>query len=301
MSLEIVNRSCPFCFQEGRNSNLEINSKVTHTAFTDDELRNIWSSIFNKNFFFSYYRCECGGLYNKEYFSIKSLNELYSGMKENIHTGDKNLDIKNKIHYISILSQHGSFNNVLEIGPDNGSLAENLIKQKVVKNIDFVEPNIDMHSNLKKITKNPIFKNIYEINNNLKYDLVIGVHVFDHIPDTKNYVSKINSLLNAEGAIFGVVHDERSLLARILVSRWPLYLMCHPQLFNTDSIRSFFKNLGFKQIFIKKTLNYFNVSYLLEHLIRAIFKKEVSIFPLFALPPVKLGNFAFMFKKNQTM
>ena len=70
-------------------------------------------------------------------------------MKENIHTGDKNMDIKTKIHYISILSQHGPFNNVLEIGPDNGSLAENLIKQKVVKNIDFVEPNVEMHSNLK--------------------------------------------------------------------------------------------------------------------------------------------------------
>ena len=106
-------------------------------------------------------------------------------------------------------------------------------------------------------------------------------------------------MLNAEGTIFGVVHDEKSLLARILASRWPAYLIWHPHLFNTYSIRSFFKNLGFKQIFIKKTLNYFNVSYLLEHIIRAIFKKEVKIFPLFGLP-IKLGNFAFMFKKNQT-
>ena len=111
------------------------------------------------------------------------------------------------------------------------------------------------------------------------------------------YVTKINSLLNVEGAMFGVVHDEKSLLAKIFASRWPGYLIWHPHLFNTDSISLFFKNLGFKQIFIKKTLNYLNVSYLLEHLIRAIFKKEVKIFPLFGLP-VKLGNFAFMFKKN---
>ena len=300
MSLEIVDRVCPFCFQQVKNSNLEISAKVEYSALSESELKTIWNNVFNRNFFFPYFRCECGGLYNKKYFSIKSLKELYSRMKENIHTEDKDLDIKTKIHYISILSKHGSFNNVLEIGPDNGSLAENLIKQKVVKSIDFVEPNVEMHSNLTKISKNPIFKNIYEIDNNIKYDLVIGIHVLDHIPDIKNYVSKIDSLLNAEGVIFGVVHDEKSLLARILASRWPAYLIWHPHLFNTNSIRSFFKNVGFKQIFIKKTLNYFNVGYLLEHLIRALFKKEVKFFPMFALS-LKLGNFAFMFKKNQIM
>ena len=300
MSLEIVSRFCPFCFQQDKNSNLEISSKVEYSTLTESELRTIWDNVFNRKFFFSYFRCECGGLYNKKYFSIKSLKELYSRMKENIHTEDKDLDIKTKIHYISILSKRGSFNNVLEIGPDNGSLAENLIKLKVVKNIDFVEPNVEMHSNLKKISKNPIFKNIYEIDDNIKYDLVIGIHVLDHIPDIKNYVSKIDSLLNSEGAIFGVVHDEKSLLARILANRWPAYLIWHPHLFNTNSIRSFFKNVGFKKIFIKKTLNYFNVSYLLEHLIRALFKKELKIFPLFTLS-LKLGNFAFMFKKDRIM
>ena len=54
------------------------------------------------------------------------------------------------------------------------------------------------------------------------------------------YVTKINSLLNNEGAMFGVVHDEKSLLAKIFASRWPGYLIWHPHLFNTDSISLFF-------------------------------------------------------------
>jgi len=295
MSLEIVSRSCPFCFLQDKKLNLEINSKATYSDFTEKELKIIWNDFPNKKFFFPYYRCECGGLYNKEYFSIKSLNELYSKMTENVFI-EKNLDIKTKISYISILSQNGSFNNVLEIGPDNGSFAENLIKQKIVKNIDFVEPNMVMHSKLKKISKNPIFQNIYEINNNSKYDLVIGIHVFDHISDIKNCITKLNSLLNNKGVIFGVVHNEKSLLAKIFANKWPAYHILHPHLFNTDSISLPFKNFGFEQIFIKKTLNYLNVSYLLEHLITAIFNKKVNIFPLLELP-VKIGNFAFCLKK----
>ena len=141
MSLEIVDRACPFCFQQDKNSNLEISSKVEYSTLTESELRTIWNNVFSRKFFFSYFRCECGGLYNKEYFSIKSLNELYSGMKENIHTGDKNSDIKTKIHYISMLSPYEQFNNVLEIGADNGSLARYLMKHKIIKNIDETIPS----------------------------------------------------------------------------------------------------------------------------------------------------------------
>ena len=99
MSLEIIDRVCPFCFQQDKNSYLEISSKVEYSTLTESEVRTIWNNVFNRKFFFSYFRCECGGLYNKEYFSIKSLKELYSKMKENIHTGDKNMDIKTMKHF----------------------------------------------------------------------------------------------------------------------------------------------------------------------------------------------------------
>ena len=116
MSLEIINRFCPFCFLKEKNSNLEISSKTNLSVLTYKELKDCWNNVLKRNFFFPYYRCQCGGLYNKEYFSLKSLNELYSKMKENIHSEDKNLDIKTKIHYISMLSPYGQFNNALEIG-----------------------------------------------------------------------------------------------------------------------------------------------------------------------------------------
>ena len=52
MSLEIIDRVCPFCFQQDKNSYLEVSSKVEYSTLTESEVRTIWNNVFNRKFFF---------------------------------------------------------------------------------------------------------------------------------------------------------------------------------------------------------------------------------------------------------
>ena len=69
-----------------------------------------------------------------------------------------------------------------------------------------------MTKNINLIAKKT-FNNIYEINNETKFDLIIGIHVFDHIPQLNTFFYKLNHLLIEYGLIYGVVHNENSFLA----------------------------------------------------------------------------------------
>ena len=230
----------------------------------------------------------------------KSLSTLYSNQKDNVISGEIVLDIKTKNKYLKQISKiivdESKQLKILEVGADNGSFLK-LIKEKNLNSkLYAIEPNNNMHKQLKDITEKN-FNNIQEIDNNLKFDLIIAIHVFDHIPNLNQYVQKLKTLLNSNGMIFGVVHNEKSLMAKTLKTRWPAYRLQHPHLFNHDTINLFFNSLNFDKIFIKKTTNFFNLDFLLKHLIMALFKVKIKLPKLFSIG-LKLGNFSFLYKKN---
>ena len=119
---------------------------------------------------------------------------------------------------------------------------------------------------------------------------------------TKSAWKKMGSIMkksnNQSGFIFGVVHDERSLMPRIFKNRWPIYRLQHPHLFNHSSLDNFFTKYNFKKIFIKKTKNYFNIGYLLNQLFLSLLKIRISVPNLFSVG-LKLGNFCFLYEKNK--
>ena len=103
-------------------------------------------------------------------------------------------------------------------------------------------------------------------------------------------------MLNENGYVFGVVHDESSKLAKILGKRWPAYCLQHPHLFNPGTIQNLFSEINMKKISIFKTINSFKIGYLISQLVLAIFKKKVKCPELFNIN-LKLGNIGFIFKK----
>ena len=60
--------------------------------------------------------------------------------------------------------------------------------------------------------------------------------------------------LKKGGFIYGVVHDEKSVMAKILGNRWPAYRLQHPHLFNPTTINKAFLKLKCNKKFIKKQL-----------------------------------------------
>jgi len=111
------------------------------------------------------------------------------------------------------------------------------------------------------------------------------------------YINELSKHLNKEGCIYGVAHNEKSTMTKVLKNRWPSYNLQHPHLFNFSTINLFFKRLKYKKLFIKKTKNYFSIGYLLKQLSIAILKKEINFPNLFSIG-LKLGNFSFLYKKE---
>ncbi len=297
MNVNLINRKCENC-----EKNFDILPELVPDIdpVTNKEIIiKYWTGFYKDNVFFPYFRCKCGFLYNKIFPDNKSLNNLYSNQKENIISGDYKLDIDTKKYYLQQLKKFLLIKKkikILEIGADNGNFL------KLIKNINddcefyAIEPNQNMKKNINEIT-NKIFNNIDQIGNEIKFDLIIGIHVLDHIPDLNLYFKKLNNLLKKNGLIYGVVHNEGSWMSKILKTRWPALRLQHPHLFNHFTLNNFFTKYNFEKVYILRTKNFFNIGFLLNQLILKIFKIKISL-PNFFSVGLKLGNFSFLYKKN---
>jgi hypothetical protein len=56
--------------------------------------------------------------------------------------------------------------------------------------------------------------------------------------------------------LFIVVHNQKSLLAKIMRSKWPPYCLQHPQIFDKKSIKNLLINSGFINVSINRTVNW---------------------------------------------
>ena len=106
---------------------------------------------------------------------------------------------------------------------------------------------------------NSIYSDIKKLPKNKKFDLIIAIHVFDHVPNFVDFLKILKSKLKSNGLIYGVVHNEKSMMAKVLKNKWPAYCLQHPHLFNENSLNFAFKKLKFKKKFVKKTINFFNL------------------------------------------
>lgn len=298
MKINFIARDCLVCGSYKKHK-LEIYPDI-NPKFDSNLIRNYWSGFFKENVFFPYYRCNCGFLFNKSFPNENSLKKLYSYQNDNIIYGDVKLDLKTKLYYLNqlknFLPNFKKKYKILEIGADNGNFIKLL--SSIYKNADFysIEPNINMQKKLKKITKLN-FTSINDIKNNLKFDLIIGIHTFDHISQLNDYFEKLLKHLKDMGLVYGVVHNESSYMARLFKKRWPIFRLQHPHLFNHQTLNDFFIKYKFKKVFINRTKNYFNIGFLINQLFLSLFKIKTTFPKLFSIG-IKLGNFAFLYQKK---
>jgi len=294
----LENHNCPSCSKILKGYPSVVPEKDPTREFKIQ--KHMWMGLSKKKMFFPYYRCKCGLLTTKTFFKEKFLKYLYSDMDDNTYKNDnKTNDIKTKKGYLEqiekLLDQGNKKLNVLEIGGDNGNFIKIMKDFNPSLSFSIVEPNKSMHKKLKLLTKN-VYLNIKQIPSTKKFDLIIAIHVFDHIPSLNLFVKKLSNKLKKSGYIYGVVHNEKSLMATLLGNRWPAYSLQHPHVFNPSSINSLFSRLNFKKNFIIRTNNYFNLGFLIQNLFAVIFRKEINLPSLFPIG-LKLGNISFLYKK----
>ena len=289
-------RTCPSCNSANLSEAAITCSSPKAEELSFEEVKNYFIGIRENQIFFSYYRCgDCYLLYCPWYFSEPQLQILYSNMPDNLLGEDKSVISRTQSGYVKqIAKKVARTNTYLEVGPDIGLVTNEVVRRFSPETVLLIEPNLSIHSQLKESAKPTKSINIYTSHTNIephKPDLCVGVHVYDHLLTP---LVELEDLYNssAPGAkIAIVVHNEKSLLRKVLSKKWPPFCLQHPQLYNKKSLIDILNKAGWVTISVKPTTNWFS----LDHFV----KMGASVLGLnpkyfFFVPkiqiPLRLGN-----------
>lgn len=301
---DYLKRNCPGC---GSSKILESGTTRTSTKAEDLRFNDLFSSwnegLFKEKVIFTYRRCaDCGLLYCPVFFTPGQLQKLYSSMPANMSDVPPSILEKTQFGYLKTIAKRTSLiGSYLEIGPDTGLLAAQISRAGKFGTYWFFEPNVNVHEELRRTVtgdaechiSNEMFS--LETVPDDSVDLAVMVHVLDHLLDPAEMLSQLCRKLKKGAVLAIVVHDESSMMAKILGNRWLPFCLYHPEVYNPTSIRHLLGKSGFGNIQVSKTTNVFPVNYLLRHVLWTIGLRNryLSTF-LSKLPlgdiPLKLGN-----------
>ena len=246
-----------------------------------ERVRSSWLGLTNGDFF-SYYRCSrCGTLNVREYPDEHLLAELYGAMPANmagtLSTGEQQANQRAYAHRIARAVPQGPGDahlRLLELGSDCGWLLRELMQTLPgrIGRFAAVEPNQDVVVQLKAAiaATNAPAHHFATLEAALQHegdglDLVIAIHVLDHLFELNELFATLRSRLSRQGMIFMVVHHPGSLLARVLGKRWPPYCPQHPQLFTPKGVRCLARRHGMAVVNHGRTWNRFPLAMILNH------------------------------------
>lgn len=289
-------RSCPSCFSD------DIGMKADSAASRPAEYMN-WSEAKN-NFiglrkdqvFFSYFRClECDLLYSPYYFTGEQIAVLYSEMPDNTMGEDKSTVSRTQSAYAKWIMKFGaSSHRYLEIGPDIGLVTRQIVKLQIPNLVSLVEPNRTVRDELLENTKpvNDIeIVDFIESLKSLNFSLIVGIHVFDHLLDPLGELQALRLRVEPGAYLSIVVHNEKSVLRRLLKAKWPPFCLQHPQLYNPESLRAILLKSGWEMTKVSKTTNWYHLKNFIGMGASVLGLKSFSLRTVPNIEvPIKLGN-----------
>ena len=297
-------RPCPLCGSTELGDSPEVRAIHPAESMSWDEVKESFVGLRKDQAFFSYYRCQkCALLYCPLYFSEKQLTDLYSQMPDNLMGEDKATASKTQSGYVRwILGKIPSFNSYLELGPDVGLVTKEVLKRSVIQQLSLVEPNLTVHdelrSNSAKVENVEIAYDLAGVKKS-GFELVVGIHVLDHLLNPLVDMRDL-ALKSRVGAHFGlVVHDEGSLLRRLIRRKWPPFCLQHPQLYNPKTLLAMLNASGWEMERVGRSINYFHLNHIAQmgFGVLGLPKAFSKAFPPIE-SPVFLGNMIALAKKN---
>jgi hypothetical protein len=297
-------RACPLCRSNHISSKAEVRAKFPAEEGSWEQVKDAFVGIRNDQIFFSFYRClDCGLLYCPWYFTKEQLDALYSEMPDNTMGEDKRTASKTQSRYArKIVKISGNISSFLEIGPDIGLVAKEVVTLANAQKVFMVEPNAAVHQelsqNLGKSKHQEICADVEKLTEN-KFDLVVGIHVLDHLLSPKSDLAAVSGLSDTIQTASFVVHNEKSLLRKILREKWPPFCLQHPQLYNRKTLRKILETSGFSDYKITRTINYYHLNNLSSMLFRILGLPSwlTKLVPHIELPFI-LGNIMITARKK---
>jgi hypothetical protein len=262
-------RSCPLCSSTKLADTPEVQATHRAESLSWEEVRDSFIGLRKDQVFFSYYRCpKCELLYCPWYFSADQLTNLYSQMPDNLMGEDKSTASKTQSGYVRwILKRMPPFSTFLELGPDVGLVTKEVVKRAKLERLSLAEPNLAVHQELRlnvgAIENIEIVQYLEEVKNS-EFELVIGIHVFDHLLDPLKDIQELALKSRPSSHLGLVVHNEGSLLRRIIKKKWPPFCLQHPQLYNPKSLRAMLDAGGWQLQRVGKSTNYFHLNHIAQ-------------------------------------
>jgi len=297
MMKNFLNRSCPICESKSYSKPF-IKTKKRAENLTFNSLVSYWNGFFKEKIIFSYVRCNsCSLLFCPKFFTNQQLKNLYGQMPPNMDEVPKNALSKTQYGYFKALKNLSNLRGrYLEIGPDIGLFTEHCVREGYFDDYWLFEPNKAVKNDLKRVINGRKAKIIHEMTNfsaipNNHIDVVIIIHVMDHLLDPVGTLSALRKKLKKDAKILIVTHDEASLLRKIFNWKWPAFCLQHPQIYNLKTTSELLGVAGFEVLEQHKTVNYFKLSFLFKHLLWAIGLKFIKTPRIFDITlGLKLGN-----------
>ncbi len=214
---------------------------------------------------FRWVRCQECSLLRSDPIEDLNMEKLY---RESVFTYDSELSNLKKT-YKSLLKRtrkfHKNYTSILEIGGGNGFFLETALELGFDKVLE-VEPSVDaMHKASEKI-KNNFVTSLYsaDLIYPKKFDVVAFFHVLDHVPNPIDFISQCKDALQPEGCVLLAVHNERSLSAKFLKSKSPIFDVEHTYLYSKRTLKILFSQAGYSEIYVKSYWNWYSIQYLLR-------------------------------------
>jgi hypothetical protein len=160
-----------------------------------------------------------------------------------------------------------SNNRYLEVGPDIGLVAREIAKINPPEHITFIEPNQSVRkellasvSSIKSVEVVGFIESMHESS----FDLIAGIHVYDHLLKPLNDLHKLRKNVALGGQLAIVVHDEKSVLRNLLRRKWPPFCLQHPQLFNPETLAKMLRYSGWQLEEIGKSTNWYHLQHFVK-------------------------------------
>ncbi len=290
-------RVCPAC-GEKPPSEVSIKSEVDAKTMSLDALIPHWNGFFKDKIIFSYAKCnKCGMLYAPVFFNEPQLARLYGQMPPNMSEVPIDALKRTQRGYFEALKKNSTLEGgFIEVGPDIGLFTENCAKEGSFDQYWLFEPNRDVLPALSKVMEGKKFHVIHDMFGfshvpDYSSSVAVMIHVLDHLLDPVATLRELKPKLTPGAKLLLVTHDESSLLRRLFGWRWPAFCLQHPQVYNPATMRTLLNAAGYDVLKQSKTVNFFQISFLLKHLFWAIGIKVKSV-PSFGNITIglKLGN-----------
>lgn len=243
-----------------------------------------WSGLFSKKSFFPYHRCDhCRLLYDPVYFTEAQLKELYERMQPNMAEAGSPEPLRQTqegyFAYLAALVRPGG--GYLELGPDIGTFARRCSNSVHIDRFWLIEPNLGVWSELKAAlsgvpTRVSAGLDAIDAIPDGSLKIVVAIHVLDHLLNPADTLRRIRPKMAPDGVFLSVTHNERSVLARLLGTRWPPYSLQHPQLYNAKTVGELFQHSGFTPIKVVRTYNHFPTGFLIRQALWALLRIPIE-------------------------